>query len=853
MQCHALERSFKRKTKPRNIMAEKQRVRWVTGVVAIFFYISTCKPFVVNDPASSSSVLVRSSGTATSGKEFLGDRIRKFPEDQVRFLTHKTYGAEKRFEKVEWAHERSCPKWSVTTTIFNVSDAMRIQTQLPEDWCMVIVGDKKGFQMYELNEGKSGRVIYLNPKDQEEIERMGANLSKLLPWNSFGRKNLGYLYAIASGARLIWDFDDDNALLSLPPRILESREVRTVLEVRQKPEMDFCASFNPMPLMGAKMLPSWPRGLPLSDIKNKACQAEAYFVHHVARDSKAIGVFQSLANHDPDVDAIYRLTQPLPFDFDPPYENQTVLIPTGAYSPFNAQATLFTYEAMFILILPITVHGRVADIWRSYFGQRLLRDIGFEVAFTYPQVVQDRNSHNYLADLDSEQPLYMKSGKMIKLLQEWSSRCQSMECHFEALIIELYERDYIDIGDVDLVQEWIESLHQVGYQFPPLLKAVRGGGEELQKREEEEERWPNLQLFIPVFPGGEEELGKSLLRSLEFFWPKSNLNLLFLVDEEIQEKESFSIRLIKKVSSFTNSTAVTFNSIREEIYGHGHDRQQLLMFWAENFTDAEYVGFLDDDTLFTNHVQLNDLFDNDMRPHVFGRSNFASDSWWKSVEQTTSWAYGGEKEVMRTMSHFPVIVKTSHLKDVREAILRHHPEYSCFDAFFSELKRREYSQFNMFHQYLWHNKREEYAWHLEATSDADDHFRLINGTTEAMRRPMPRCALHANYDGRTSKSSAENQMFFNGVMRRGFCYSLTKEEYDNDETNYTHGCINSGYTWQNMTAIPNVDQWLFEYLDWRWDPRFAEAHRERRALNKKNDDWNQEVLKQLFDEKHDAT
>ncbi len=33
-----------------------------------------------------------------------------------------------------------------------------------------------------------------------------------LPWNSFGRKNIGYLFAIAKGARVIWDFDDDNLL-----------------------------------------------------------------------------------------------------------------------------------------------------------------------------------------------------------------------------------------------------------------------------------------------------------------------------------------------------------------------------------------------------------------------------------------------------------------------------------------------------------------------------------------------------------------------------------------------------------------------------------------------------------------
>ena len=35
---------------------------------------------------------------------------------------------------------------------------------------------------------------------------------KNLPWQSFGRKNVGYLYAIANGAEVIYDFDDDNVL-----------------------------------------------------------------------------------------------------------------------------------------------------------------------------------------------------------------------------------------------------------------------------------------------------------------------------------------------------------------------------------------------------------------------------------------------------------------------------------------------------------------------------------------------------------------------------------------------------------------------------------------------------------------
>ena len=36
--------------------------------------------------------------------------------------------------------------------------------------------------------------------------------AKLLKWNHFGRKNIGYLYAIQQGASWVLDFDDDNCI-----------------------------------------------------------------------------------------------------------------------------------------------------------------------------------------------------------------------------------------------------------------------------------------------------------------------------------------------------------------------------------------------------------------------------------------------------------------------------------------------------------------------------------------------------------------------------------------------------------------------------------------------------------------
>lgn len=52
-----------------------------------------------------------------------------------------------------------------------------------------------------------------------------------------------------------------------------------------------------------------------------------------------------------------------------------------------------------VCVCALQVHGRVSDIWRSYMAQRLLWDVGYQVAFSPPMVDQLRSPHNYLADM----------------------------------------------------------------------------------------------------------------------------------------------------------------------------------------------------------------------------------------------------------------------------------------------------------------------------------------------------------------------------------------------------------------------------------------------------------------------
>lgn len=123
-----------------------------------------------------------------------------------------------------------------------------------------------------------------------------------------------------------------------------------------------------------------------------------------------VGTIQLLADQDPDVDAIFRLTRPLPFTFAAPQSQASLVLPPSAYAPTNAQAAIHTYAALWSTLLPVTVHGRVADIWRGYMAQRVFHDLGLAVVFAAQRVNQTRNAHNYLADMSAEQDLYFKAG-----------------------------------------------------------------------------------------------------------------------------------------------------------------------------------------------------------------------------------------------------------------------------------------------------------------------------------------------------------------------------------------------------------------------------------------------------------
>ncbi|KAL7551578.1 hypothetical protein ACHAWF_014761 [Thalassiosira exigua] len=415
-------------------------------------------------------------------RSFSGKRLTSFPQEHPQIdLAEKSNGIE------------SCKQWGVVTTIFNPTRAVARVAKIPS-WCLVIVPDLKtpvGYitkLKYLLNQTNNtaqhfsmSRIFYLSKEVQQKWQNVAGPFGAFvqsLQWNHFCRKNLGYLFAITHGAEFIFDFDDDNFIRldknGSPLKLLPKGKGGSTMKLPNVAVvMQGASVFNHHPIMGATVGGSWARGFPISSINDDTTRGEVAFnleVDFVARD-REIGVIQILADGDPDVDAIHRMTKPLPMSFE---SNASVMVPVHSYSPYNAQATIHTKNAFWALLLPGTVHGRVSDIWRAYFAQCIFADVGLRLVFSPPAVSQDRNDHDYLADFNAEQDLYERAGPLIEYLREWDCHmCDTVPKRMEALWINLYERGYIEIDDVYAVQMWLEVLAQVGYNFPPLKRRFR--------------------------------------------------------------------------------------------------------------------------------------------------------------------------------------------------------------------------------------------------------------------------------------------------------------------------------------------------------------------------------------------
>jgi hypothetical protein len=274
----------------------------------------------------------------------------------------------------------------------------------------------------------------------QEQDARYPRLSRALPRSHYVRKNIGYVLALETRVSEIQESDDDN----IPQTNFWASRSDDVEIVRTDSPW-----FNVYSLFIDELI--WPRGFPLEYIN----QTHAITIE--AKVSEAALIQQDLADGNPDVDAIFRLTRKLPITFK---QRTAVFLPRGVWSPFNSQNTIFKRRAFPLLYLPSCCSFRMTDIWRSFVAQRCLWELNSGVSFHSPTVYQERNEHSLLRDFEDEVPGYLLNDKIRIALEaialDSTDMLRSMSICYEALV----SKKLVPSEELMILKEWERTVEK---------------------------------------------------------------------------------------------------------------------------------------------------------------------------------------------------------------------------------------------------------------------------------------------------------------------------------------------------------------------------------------------------------
>jgi hypothetical protein len=301
----------------------------------------------------------------------------------------------------------------------------------------IMIGDTKSPDEFALE----GCEFYSISRQND----LAFRLARKLPYKHYARKNLGYLLAIQAGAEIIIETDDDNVPLAnfWQPR---SRAVHARI-LKNAGWTNVYKYFSDINI--------WPRGFALEELLRPLPPLPEL-------STLDCPVQQGLADDNPDVDAIFRLTQPLPAQFN---QFDNVALGDQTICPFNSQNTTWFKEAFALLYLPSFCSFRMTDIWRSFIAQRILWTCGWPVLFHSSTVRQERNAHNLMSDFRDEVSGYTNNFEIMHMLNELDLALgrEAIPSNLLRCYNAMVEKKFIHADEMTLVESWLHDLKMLGH------------------------------------------------------------------------------------------------------------------------------------------------------------------------------------------------------------------------------------------------------------------------------------------------------------------------------------------------------------------------------------------------------
>lgn len=350
-------------------------------------------------------------------------------------------------------------KWIVVSVSDYPSDSLRKLGKI-KGWQLLAVGNSNTPRDWALK-----GTIYLSLEMQAQL---GFRVVDYLPYDSYVRKSVGYLFAIQHGAKKIFDVDDRGEVID--DDIGKHFDVELIgEEARQEVILQYSHEnlnrtvVNPYVHFGQRSV--WPRGLPLENVGE---------IDHEEYYTEVFGgrqfIQQGISNGLPDVDSVFYFTRKTGLEaFDIRFDEHApkVALPQGMMVPVNSFNTIFHSSAFWALMLPVSVSSMASDVLRGYWAQRLLWEIGGYVV-VYPPTIH-RYDRIEAYPFSEEKDLHVNVGRLIKFLVSWRSDKHNLFEKVLQLSYVMAEEGFWTEKDVKFTAAWLQDLLAAGYQQPRLM------------------------------------------------------------------------------------------------------------------------------------------------------------------------------------------------------------------------------------------------------------------------------------------------------------------------------------------------------------------------------------------------
>lgn len=308
--------------------------------------------------------------------------------------------------------------------------------------------------------------------EQEELLAKWGAPADYIPYNTDNRRNIGFLLALELGCERMISIDDDNFCLPGNDFIGDHGIVGSIANGTETNSSD--PWFNICSLLKTNVPQEiFARGFPY------AAQRAQRSLSKSATPANRIGLNAGLWLDDPDVDALYRLSQ-RPSIVGTTGEN--VLLGNKTWSPINTQNTALIREAIagyYYVRMGFALKGltidRFGDILSGYLVQKCLKHCGYAIRLGTPAVDHKRTTHNLFKDLYHElagivlieefvpwlQEVKLSGGSIAETYADLATRIGEKSSEFKGFIWDDGGRDFL----LDLsknMQTWLKLIQRIG-------------------------------------------------------------------------------------------------------------------------------------------------------------------------------------------------------------------------------------------------------------------------------------------------------------------------------------------------------------------------------------------------------